>query len=89
MTPFNEYQPDHITPPGWTLWDKLEELGMSQAELARLIGRPEKTINEIIQGEAGITPQIALLFELALAIPRDFWLKRELRYRQTLNDWRD
>ena len=78
----NEYYPDHVTPPGWTLSDKLEELNMSQAELARRMGRHRKTINEITQGKAPITLETALQLEAVLSIPAGFWNRRELQYRQ-------
>ena len=45
----NEYHPDYVSPPGETLLETLETIGMSQAELAKRMGRPVKTINEIIQ----------------------------------------
>ena len=32
------FSPDYATPPGWTLEETLEELSMSQAELARRPG---------------------------------------------------
>jgi plasmid maintenance system antidote protein VapI len=38
----------------------LEERGMSQAELALRTGTLKTTINEIINGKATITPEIAL-----------------------------
>jgi len=41
------YVPDYAVPPGETLEEALEELGMSQSELARRTGRPEN------QGESG------------------------------------
>jgi len=80
----NEYTPDIVTPPGATLADKLEEIGMSQAELAKRTGRPTKTINEIIKGKAPITPETALQFERVLNIPARFWSNRERQYRQYL-----
>ncbi|HZC06931.1 MAG TPA: HigA family addiction module antitoxin [Ktedonobacterales bacterium] len=94
----NEYAPDMVSPPGETLLETLEELGMSQAELARRIGRPKKTVNEIIQGKAAITAETALQFERALGIPAKFWLTREAQYRESLarldecdqlHHWRD
>ncbi|HAG99404.1 MAG TPA: XRE family transcriptional regulator, partial [Ktedonobacter sp.] len=45
----NEYHPDSVSSPGETLLETLETIGMSQAELAKRMGRPVKTINEIIQ----------------------------------------
>jgi HTH-type transcriptional regulator/antitoxin HigA len=80
----NEYWPDTVSPPGDTLLELLEEKGMSQAELARRTGRPKKTINEIIQGKAAITPETALQFERVLGTPASFWNQRERRYRESL-----
>src|SRR3989442_1452230 len=80
----NEYRPDYVSPPGETLTETLETTGMSQAELAKRMGRPVKTINEIIQGKAAITAETALQLEQVLNIPASFWLKREQQYRESL-----
>ncbi|MEI8305496.1 MAG: HigA family addiction module antitoxin [Chloroflexales bacterium] len=80
----NEYRPDYVSPPGETLEELLEERGMSQAELAERTGRPKKTINEIIQGKAAITPETALQLERVLGTPARFWLTREQQYREFL-----
>jgi HTH-type transcriptional regulator / antitoxin HigA len=80
----NEYRPDYVSPPGETLSETLETIGMSQAELARRMGRPIKTINEIIQKKAAITAETALQLEQVLHIPASFWLKREQQYRESL-----
>jgi HTH-type transcriptional regulator/antitoxin HigA len=79
-----EYKPDYVSPPGETLLETLQALGMSQAELARRTGRPNKTINEIIQGRAAITPETSLQLERVLGIPASFWNKREQQYREFL-----
>ncbi len=79
-----EYNPDYVSPPGETLQETLDMLGLSQAELAERTGRPKKTINEIIQGKAAITPETALQFELVLRVPATFWLARESKYRAWL-----
>lgn len=70
-----------VSCPGETLQDLLDEKGMGQAELCRLIGRPLKTINEIIKGKAAITPTTALQLEKALKVPAEFWVQREAAYR--------
>ncbi len=80
----NEYTPDVVSPPGETLLEKLKEIGMTQAELANRMGRPKKTINEIIKGKASITPETALQLERVLGIPARFWNNREQLYRQYL-----
>lgn len=80
----NQYKPDYVTPPGKTLLDKLKETGMTQVELARRMGRPKKTVNEIIQGKAPITTGTALKLERVLGIPARFWSSREQNYRHYL-----
>jgi addiction module HigA family antidote len=57
---------------------------MSQVELAKRMGRPVKTINEIIQRKAAITAETALQLEQVLHIPASIWLKREQQYRESL-----
>jgi HTH-type transcriptional regulator/antitoxin HigA len=80
----NQYLPNYVSPPGETLLDVLEERGMSQAELADRTGRPKKTISEIINGKAAITPDTALQLERALDIRASFWNSREQKYRDYL-----
>jgi len=80
----NEYLPDYVSPPGDTLKEALEAIGMTQRELAERTGRPSKTINEIIQGKAAITPETALQLERVLGVPAGFWIRREQHYRESL-----
>ena len=80
----NQYSPDVVSPPGETLKETLEALGMSQAELADRMGRPKKTINEIIKGKAALTPETALQLERVLGIPGGFWTNRDYHFREFL-----
>lgn len=80
----SQFIPDYAVPPGETLLETIENMGMSQAELAYRTGRPKKTINEIIKGKAAITPETALQFERVLGIPASFWNNLERNYRETL-----
>lgn len=78
------YVPDLPTSPGETLLETLETLQMSQAELAERMGRPRKTINEIIRGKTAITPETAIQLEMVLGIPAAFWNKREINYQEAM-----
>jgi addiction module HigA family antidote len=78
----NEYEPDHVSPPGETLSETIEALGMSQAELARRTGVHPKTVNEIVKGKAPLTPSTALHLERVLGVPASFWNNRERRFRE-------
>ena len=79
-----QFKPDYFSPPGETLLEAITERGISQAELAERAGRPKKTINEIINGKAELTPETALQLERVLGIPAHFWNNRERRYREAL-----
>jgi plasmid maintenance system antidote protein VapI len=52
--------PNYAIPPGQTLLDTLEEIGMTQAELSRRMGRPLKTINEIKRAKLRLHRQLLL-----------------------------
>lgn len=73
--------PDYPVPPGETLKETLEMLGMSQTELARRMDRPIKTINEIIHAKAAITADTALQLERVLGVTSKFWLNLEANYQ--------
>lgn len=75
---------DLAIPPGETLRENLEALHLSQADLARRMDRPLKTVNEIIQGKAQITPETAIQLEHVLDIPASFWNALEKQYREIL-----
>lgn len=82
----NQYNPDYVSPPGDTLLEILEELRISRPVLAKLVGFPLFMVNEIIEGKAAITPEIARRLERALGKPTaEFWLNRERLYRQQEN----
>lgn len=80
----NQYKPDYVSPPGETLLETLETIGMSQAELAKRMGRPTKTVNEIVQAKAAITNETALQLERVLHIPASFWINGERNYQESL-----
>jgi len=78
------YVPDYAVPPGETLSETIEAIGMTQADLAARTGRTLKTINEIIKGKAPIRPKTALQLERVLGVPASFWNNREHNYREAL-----
>lgn len=83
-TKINQYNPGYAVLPGDTLKQTINALGMSQADLAERTGRPKKTINEIIQGKAAITPETALQLEKVLSIPASFWNNLERNYQESV-----
>ena len=75
------WQPDWSVPPGDVLLEALEERSITQAELARRMGRPLKTINEIVKAKAAITPDTAIQLERALGVSAQFWNGLAANYR--------
>jgi len=73
-----------VVPPGETLSETLEGLGMSQVECAKRTGLSKKTINLIIAGKEPITQETALAFEKVFKVPARFWLNLETTYRENL-----
>lgn len=78
----NQFSPDYAVPPGETLLETIQTLGMSQADLAERTGRPLKTINEIIKGKTAITSETALQLERVLGVSASFWNNLERNYRE-------
>jgi HTH-type transcriptional regulator / antitoxin HigA len=78
------WQPDWVQTPGEILTEALQERDMTQSDLARRMGRPIKTINEIVNGKAAITPETAIQLELTLGISAAFWNSLEGTYRAQL-----
>lgn len=75
------FSPEYGSPPGATLRELIEKVGLTQSDLAERTGRPKKTINEIIQNKAAITPETALQLERVLGVPASFWNNLERAYR--------
>ncbi len=80
----NEYTPDSVTPPGETLQEIIDTIGMTKAELADRIGKTPKFINDIINHHAAITPTTAMELEKVLGTPASFWNNRERRFRESI-----
>lgn len=78
------FMPNFAVPPGETLKETIESMGMTQEELAQRTGRHKEMINEIIKGKAAITPEIAIQLESFLRVPASFWNNLERNYQETL-----
>jgi len=68
-------------PPGEFLRDELETRGWSQTELAEIMGRPVRLINEIIAGKKGITPETAMQLGDSLGTGPEVWMNLESQYQ--------
>jgi transcriptional regulator with XRE-family HTH domain len=64
--------------PAELLRDVLRQNGLKQIDLVRRTGLSAKHINQIAQGNVGISADVALLFERAIDVPAARWMAAEL-----------
>lgn len=83
------HEPDYATPPGETLREVLEDLGMTQAELAERTGLSPKHINQVVRGVAALSPDTAALLEPVVGVPARLWNSLEASYRSQLSAQRE
>jgi len=74
-----------LSKPGDTILETIGHIKMSQAELAERLGKTPSKVNDIISGKEPITVNTALQLEKVLNIDAQFWLNREMIYREKLS----
>lgn len=58
----------------------LEPLGLTFTEAARALDVSRKTLSEILNGHAGISPEMAIRLSLAFDTTAESWLAQQLQY---------
>lgn len=76
----NNLTPSEPIHPGEMIKDEIEYRGLSQRKLAAQMGISSSLLNEILNGKRAVSTEYALLFEAALGIPADMWLRQQARY---------
>lgn len=80
----NQFTPNVVLPPGETIKESLEAIGMKQSEFARRMGVTEKYVIDLLGGEAPLSADTALKLERVFNVPARFWTNLELSYREYL-----
>jgi HTH-type transcriptional regulator / antitoxin HigA len=80
-----EYTPDYAVPPGETLREVIEDLNMTQKDLARRTSLTEQTIVRILKGDQPITFETANKLELVTGVVARLWNNLEMKYREQLS----
>ncbi|HWB09845.1 MAG TPA: helix-turn-helix domain-containing protein [Pirellulales bacterium] len=73
-----------LFPPGEYIRDELESRSWTQEDLAEILGRPLRTINQIILGKVAITAQTAQELAAAFGTSPELWVNLEGAYRLAL-----
>lgn len=71
-------------PPGATIKMLIDEINMTQKELATRLNISEKHMTQVIKGDAEISRTLADALETVLGIDSIFWLNLENNYREAL-----
>jgi addiction module HigA family antidote len=66
--------------PGRLIKGGLDELGVSIAEAASVLGITRQQLYRVVKGESAITPDMALRLEKAIGSTADFWLRLQMSY---------
>jgi len=70
-----------LSPPGEDILETIEQIKMSQVELADRLGKSPSKVHDLIRGKEPISYNTALQLEKVLGIDAQFWLNREMNYR--------
>ncbi|MDD3772027.1 MAG: ImmA/IrrE family metallo-endopeptidase [Weeksellaceae bacterium] len=84
MTNKYKLKKELLSPPGDTIQETIDAIGMNQYELAERLGKNIKNVNQIIKGKEPITTSTAIALEKVLGIPADFWIERDRQYQKEL-----
>lgn len=72
------YNPPH---PGEIIKELcLEPLGLTVTRAAEALGISRKTLSAILNGRAGITPEMAIRLSLAFDTSAESWLNQQVQY---------
>jgi len=73
--------PAEVFPPGDFVREELDARGWTQSDLAEILGRPVKTIGQVISGRKAVTPETAKGLAAAFGTSAELWMNLEAAYR--------
>lgn len=76
--------PAQVLPPGDFVREEMEIRGWTQEELAEVMGRPRRLVNELISGKKELTPETAQDLGEAFGTGPEVWMNLESAYRLSL-----
>ena len=79
----NSFSQNYAIPPGETLRETLNALGVTRAELGKRTGQSPKYIKEIVIGKTAISTDMAFKLDQVLKVPASFWINLERNYQKS------
>lgn len=80
----NNLRPATPVHPGEIIKEELESRGIPQKTFAAEIGISPSLLNEILNGKRAVSVESALLFEAALNIDADIWIRMQANYNKQM-----
>ena len=84
LVPRNQYIPDWVSPPGDTIADSMEELGISAEQAQEQLGLSPDELTYLLEGRLEIDQPLTVKLAAAFGANALFWENRELNYRTEL-----
>ncbi len=84
MSYVEKFQPNWISSPGDTIIDLLEEKDMSISNLATQMESDIEFVRDLLDGKAFINEAVSHKLSETFGGSEEFWLSRELQYRESL-----
>jgi HTH-type transcriptional regulator / antitoxin HigA len=78
---FKAFKPADVFPPGLFIQEELTARGWTQADLARVLGRPLQSVNMIVNGKKRITAETAKALGLAFGTGPELWVNLEAAHQ--------
>ena len=75
------FEPDYVVKPGEILEETLEARGIKKRDFAERCALSDKTISQIISGNAPVTADTAIRFERILGVSATVWSNLESNYQ--------
>lgn len=72
-TKLYKYEPDYAVSSGEVLEETLETRNIKKVDLAHRCGLSAKTISQIINSSAPVSPETALCFQRVLGVSANIW----------------
>lgn len=89
MSRHAEFRPKWASSPGDTIADVMHERGLSVAQLAKQLRSTSEGVTALLEGRATITISIARRLEGAIGASVEFWMTRDLHYRENAARFQD
>jgi len=82
----DHFNPNWKSPPGDTIWDVMQERGISKSELAHELRLSLRDVTDLIEGKRRITLGLANLLANYLGASFQFWMLRDYNYLESMGE---